>query len=165
MTENERLVLINQFDILSLLKPDESYYSSCREILENGYEVLYSEITIRLSEPMVADEGQFVIEVLQMHRNLLFSYMSLEDKEDLTEEDVAFNGFDGNEEGKYYTFAEFYIEDFNRFPELKENEFNAYNSHSNKVAKYSRMLELWSNTHERHANNLTADEIRAILEA
>lgn len=165
MTENERLILLNQFEILSQLNNNDSYYTRLRDILENGYEVLYSEITGRLHEPMPVDEGRFVLDVLQIHRTLKFSYDNLQDKEDLTERDVAFHGFDGNEEDKYSSFARFYIEDFDRYEELKENEFNSYNSHRNMVSKYSRMLEIWSNTNERYSSNLSIEQIRAILEA
>lgn len=165
MTENERLILLNQFEILSHLKTDDPYFAVCRDILENGYEVLYYEVTKRLGEPMSADEGQFVIDVLQMHRTLIFSYNDLQDKKELTERDVAFVGFDGSEEGKHYAFAVYYIEDFSRFHELIENDINSYNSHSKMIPKYKRMLEVWNNTTERNNVNLTVEEIKAILEA
>ncbi|MEK4700377.1 YfbU family protein [Solibacillus sp. FSL R7-0668] len=165
MNDEQRLLLLNQYDILSKLDPEDNYYSKCRDILANGYEVLYSEISNRLSEPMSSEQGGFVIDVLQMYRVLNTSYEQLEDKENITDFDVAFKGFDGNEEGKYYSFAQFFLDDYNRFGELKENESFSYNSHSNRVEKYSRMVMLWKDTADRYNDNLTAEEIKSIINA
>lgn len=165
MNNNERLILLNQYEILSRLEPDNEKHQHCIEILSNGYEVLYSEVTDVLSEPLSASMGEFVIDVLQMYRSITFSYDRLEDKGGITLRNVAFKGFDGNEEGKLYTFARFYLEDFNRFAELLENEHMDFNSHSNKVNKYSRMLEVWNELAERYDAKLTVEQIQQILNA
>lgn len=165
MDDNTRLILLNQFEILSKLEPEENYYSRCRDILQNGYEYLYSDIKKHISDPMPSKDGEFVFDVLQMYREITTSYNRLKDKEGLTEEDIAFQGFDGNEEVKYYLFTCFLIEDDNRFIELKENPYFSLNSHCDKIHEYSRMLNVWQTNFNRYNTFLGVRDIKQILEA
>lgn len=161
ISDVERLILINQFTILEEKNPQDSYYRQGREILESGYKVLYTEITNTLSKEMSEEDGEFVIDVLQMYRTLHDSYNNLEDKKDLKESDVVFKGFDGNEEGNHYSFAKYFVQDFKRFSEFENASFN---SHSNKIPKYQRMLIEWRKL-DRYDYDLTVEEINNIINA
>lgn len=159
ISEVERLILINQFTILEEKNPQDSYYRQGREILESGYKVLYNEITQILSKEMSEEDGDFVIDVLQMYRTLHDSYNNLGDKKDLKESDVMFKGFDGNEEGKHYSFAQYFVKDYKRFSEFEKVSFN---SHTNKIPKYQRMLIEWRKL-DRFECDLTVEEINNII--
>ena len=68
-TKKERLILINQYKILSKLCPDDSeHYNELREILEDGYEIFYSQIDEWISQDMSKSEGEFVLEILNLYR-------------------------------------------------------------------------------------------------
>lgn len=65
-TKKERLSLINQYKILSKLYPEDSeHYDELREILEDGYEVFYSQISDWISQDMPENAGRFVLDVFR----------------------------------------------------------------------------------------------------
>jgi len=165
LSKTERLMLINQFEILEQTNPQDSYYREGRKILESGYKVLYSEIFDRLYEEMSVEDGKFVIDALLMYRNLLDAYENLEDKGGLDKTDIKFKGFDGNEETKHYAFTNFFINDFNRFSEFSENRYGEFNTHSQMIPKYRRMLEVWEQIAEKYERSLTLEQIKKIINA
>lgn len=165
ITDIERLILINQFNILEQMNPQDPYFKNGREILENGYRNLYSEITDILSDEMSEQDGDFVIDVLQMYRSLNDSYIKIKDKENVSEEDLNFPGFDGNQEGKFYLFTKFYIQDFGRYAEFSDGKHGEFNSHSRMIPKYRRMLAEWREQAGRYESELTIEQIKRIINA
>lgn len=72
-----------------------------------------------------------------------------------------FDGFDGNEEGSYFTIAQFLVQKMGRFEEFKNRSLN---SHSNRTADYRAMLAVydrieWTLTRD----GLTLGEVIKIL--
>lgn len=169
LSEVERLQLVNQFEILEKLDPDHAKsYAEKREILERGYTILYGEVFQGIfSEEMSMDECNYVFDVLDMHRALIQSYDLLEDKAGLTPEDVAFRGFDGNNESKRYGFA-LHLREAGKWQESLSK--GSLNSHSQiTMHLYPPMLERWKKIRERQRENLgarwqlTADQIKEII--
>ncbi|MFD2628718.1 YfbU family protein [Oceanobacillus kapialis] len=165
ISKAERLILANQFRILAESNPQDKHLIRA-EILERGYEALYNdEIFNLLSEEMDQEEGDFVIDVLSMYRGIDDSYENLQDKQNLSEREITFPGFDGNYETRYYGFTKFFIQDYSRFAEIDERCNGNFNSHRELIPKYRRMLETWNQipSEERHSMNI--EQIQELLNA
>lgn len=162
LTEKERLFLINQYEILKKLDPDEEeYYEKDQKILIQGLTKEYDSLVDGLHNETPIEVCNEVIDILQMYRSLYFSYLKLSDieKAEIDEDDVKFQGFDGNEEGSHHLYVEYIIEDDDRFTEFKDVELN---SHWNKLSKYREMIVRWRKYHRY--NLLTIEKIKDILD-
>jgi len=172
LSKAERLILANQFHLLS--DEDNEYLSkkSCLNfatILLEGYEYLYPDIFSGMNEEVSQERGSFVADVLSMYRIISNSLYRLSET-NLTKEDIAFAGFDGNEEGRECSFLKFYINDYNQYDDLKENEFMQENSHSRMIPTYQQQLDIYNRiieskkgTYKPHGNELTEEEIKLVL--
>lgn len=159
LSEKERLILYNQYRILEKLYPDEE--KDCQlaqKILLEGYELEYDELITMMGD-VSREVCKETIDILQMFRSLFFSYEKLEDKSGIDEYDVKFQGFDGNEEGEYYSYAEFFILDKKRYEEFNKCEIN---SHCNKLPQYREMLSVWRQF-KRFTSDLTKEQILDII--
>lgn len=167
MSKTERLLLLNQLSILEILNPEEQdTYAHQKKIVENGYEHDYESLFSALSDEVPEEVSNEVWDILQMHRSLNFSFRDLEDKGDLTESDIKFKGFDGNNEITQMVYAKFVLHDLERYSELKDtSKYPDYNTHSPRLGKYRRMLAVWEECTGRYDSNLTADQIKKILNA
>lgn len=165
LTKVERIIISNQFMILEKLYPeDANYYSTRRKALECGYKIHYDDIGEGYFDEMSEDESREVIDILDMYRALTFSYQRLQDKDGIDEEDIHFDGFDGNDEIRQYLYAQYFILDLDRFEELKYGrEHPDLNSHANRLNKYRAMLPVWKSFPDRF--NLSSEQIRTILES
>ncbi|QAA31315.1 YfbU family protein [Clostridium manihotivorum] len=166
LTRVERIILANQYRILEALYPEDAEsYANNRKALEEGFELHYSELFGSLSEnELNSEECREVIEILNLYRALTFSYEELEDKSDLDEYAVMFRGFDLNDEyeGKRVIYARYFINDLDRFEELKYGKSYAEcNSHSEMMPKYRRMLDKWQKLGKSF--ELTKDQIISIV--
>ncbi|HBJ1652010.1 YfbU family protein [Clostridium botulinum] len=162
LSKVERLILANQFKILEALYPDdEKYYSNSRIALEEGFESHYDNCFEVLSEnELTSEECDEVIEILNMYRAITFSYQKLKDKEDIDEDEVKFEGFDLNDEneGKRVIYTRYFINDLDRFEELKYGDKYAdFNSHSIMLPTYRNRLGKWKQLEKSF--NLSKDEI------
>jgi len=167
LTQVERQILYNQNRILSIICPEEKdSYELNMTILLNGYTSDYEEVFEVYDDEVEESECQFVYHVLTMYRSLCFSYQKLDNKSGITNDDVLFQGFDGNDETKYYSFASYLLKEKKRFEEFKNVDTN---SHSRKVEIYKSMLDVYnsiSNEKNNHySNSLTRDEIISIINA
>jgi len=172
LSKAERLILANQFQLLS--EQDNEYLDkeTCLQfvtILREGYELLYDDIFSGMDEEVSAEKCRFVLDVLSMYRIISNSFHRLSETT-LTEEVIAFAGFDGNEETKEYSFLKFFINDYDRFRDLKKNKYMEENSHSRMVPRYIRQFEIYSNiieskkgAYQPHGNELTEEEIKLVL--
>lgn len=166
LTEKERLILYNQYEILKRLDSDgEEYYNVKQEILINGFKANYNDLVYGFMQETPVEVSEFVIDVLQMYSILNDSYRQLneEDRNEIDLYDISFKGFDGNEETDYYVYAKFFLEDLGRFDELKESEHYAINSHRNMIDKYRRMLSYWEEVRTGRYNLLTLTNIQYII--
>lgn len=163
-TKKERLILINQYKILSKLCPDDSeHYNELREILEDGYEIFYSQIDEWISQDMSKSEGEFVLEILNLYRAIEDYKRMSKDQEIIKNSYSYFRGFDGNNEGQYMQFARFLINKQNKFSEQKDylRKNDNLNSHMPMIGIYKSMLSKWSNIGKPW--NLSAQNINDIL--
>lgn len=165
LTKIERLIIANQFKILEKLYPEEAeYYAKNRKALENGYKLHYQWIIENIYDEMSEDECQEVVDILNMYRSLTFSYQKLSDKSGIDESEIKFPGFDGNNETRQYSYTNYFIMDLERFDELRGgSEYADFNSHSEMLDRYRRMLNEWKKYDDRH--NLSRDAIISIVKA
>lgn len=166
ISKKDRIILINQYRILSYLDSNEAeHYKELIDILENGYQIFYSLIDQWVFDDMPQEKSKFVLDVLNMYR-------AIEDfKRRNKSEPVAgeyfsfFRGFDGNEETEYMSFTRFLIEIQGKYseqtPYLKDND--NLNSHMSTIEKYKSMLAEWNNLEQKH--QLTEEQVLKILQA
>lgn len=163
-TKKERLNLINQYKILSKLYPEDlEHYDELREILEDGYEIFYSQISEWVSQDMPEKEGKFVLDVLDLYRAIEDYKRISKDQKVIDNHYSYFRGFDGNNEGKYMQFARFLIHKQNKFSEQKDylRKNDNLNSHMPMISTYEKMLSKWRDIGKPW--NLNAQHINDIL--
>lgn len=164
LTLQERLMLSNQFKILAILYPDDAdHYQLNQKIVEQGYKLHYKDLVEWFNDEMPEGESRAVVDILNMYRAITGSYKSLKDKAGLPDTYLEFPGFDGNSEAEYLTYAQFFMEDMDRFEELQTGRNQGFNSHMPMMDKYYRMLVVWHNYGEGH--QLSKEQLVAILEA
>ena len=158
----DRLKLSNQYLILEKLYPAEAdYFSKQRKIVQEGYIGLYKNLFSNIDSEVSTEVTQEVLDILNMYRAITYSYQKIVGNKDIPESKYIFRGFDGNEEVEHLAFAEFFIFDMNRFPELRYgNEHADINSHCSSLNRYRRMLKRWNGK-----NNLTMKQIDELFEA
>ena len=163
LTKKDRLFLINQLLILEKLYPEEqSYYAEHRKALQEGYKLHYSWLFSNLDDEMSEEECREVLDILEMYRAITFSYKKLKDKQGVTEEEIKFKGFDGNEETKQFSYVLYFTIDLKRYDELKDNaEYPNFNSHFPMLPRYRKMLNTWKNFPKKHT--LDIDQIKLLL--
>lgn len=161
LTVTERLILANQYSILEILKPDEAkWYAYLRDALEDGYELGFQQVFDRFSDVLSAEDCKEVVDILAMHRALLFSYQNLTDKAGIEPGNVAFRGFDGNNETEQMGYCRYFCDNPSgaRFPELGRPD--DFNSHMEMLPHYRKMLSQWRQSAD--INRLSADDIKRI---
>ena len=153
LSKVERLQLINQFKILSLLENTDTYQNNI-EILKNGYEFDYREVLDDyIWDGIEYNVSESVHDIIGMFCNIYGSKKQLK-KEDLEEVEkfdkynyLDFNGFDGNNESKYLSYVN-YLQEENQYEEIlcTENKFKQkkWNSHARMVNIYEKLLSKYS---------------------
>lgn len=161
----ERLALSYQLKILEKLYPeDKEYYANQRKAIEDGYELHYDWIAEHLSEGLSSEECSFVLEVLDMYASFHYSYVQLnKNATKLTESQIKFPGFDGNNETMYMAYTKYFIEDLDRFSEIRETTNGYYNSHAPMVRRYKNMLYKWKQYKQPFTYHLSEDHILDII--
>lgn len=166
LSKKDRIILINQYRILSSLYSNEAeHYEELINILENGYQIFYSLIDQWVSKDMPEVQGKFVLDVLSMYRAIENFKRKKKSASVSGEYFSFFRGFDGNEETKFMSFTRFLIEIQGKFseqkPYLKDND--NLNSHMPTIEKYESMLAEWNNLGQTY--QLTEEQVIKILQA
>lgn len=139
LTDKERLMLANQYQILGILKND-AYYTCMAESLASGHPWLYKQIFDNFSENLSDAKTEHVLKILEIYGVLKDSYNALTDQEGIDMHSVNFPGFDGNNEIDLLSFAEDLIK-HGRFSNTLGA--TAINSHMQTTDMYERMIERW----------------------
>lgn len=169
LTKAERLILRNQFRILSYLDVSEKdNYAKAIEILEQGYAARYIDMFERFSNDMPVESAYFVIDVLQMYRQLTFSTQNLEAKGESNVPSIVFEGFDSSTETTLMSYAGFVLNiegDYGELHGVNNASPISVNSLRPMAGKYTRMLAVWRNMGKPLRGSLTKEQISAILGA
>lgn len=172
MENKDRLILINQYEILKALYPEESeFYSEKIEILQEGYVMHYDDLFGEISDELTKEDSRFVIDILNMYRDINFSKNSLieSEKSRLFDTQTNFRGFDYNDEYevKLGFYAKFFIETLDRFKELTEDEsFDGFNSHWQMKERYTEYLSQYKKLTQLENykfGKMTVEQIKEVL--
>lgn len=166
LSKKERIIIANQLKILEKLYPDEAkYYADHRKAIEYGFKLHYSWVAEQIDDDeMSEEECKEVLNVLDMHRAITFSYNQIKDKTKLTLDNIRFRGYDGNNETRQFSYTNYFITDLGRFDELRfDSEYPDFNSHCPMTEKYRRMLDKWKSFPNKF--NLNEKQIIELLEA
>lgn len=159
LTDKERLFLANQHEILGHLNKDNSdYHFKLAEQLRDGHEWLYSQSFDNFSENLPDDAAELVLNILQIYEMIQDAYDGLSDKSLISEHQIKFPGFDGNNETEFMGFVDA-LEKDNRFVDVIQT--GNRNSHSPKVHVYERMIAKWQEFGEPYS--LTKEQLIEIL--
>ena len=149
LSKKERVSFIHQLQILQKLSdPSEfTYYENKIKALKYGFTLHYSDILdVIYDEELPPEKCQEVLDILEMYRGIIYSYIGLKrEKKDisLTDENVKFPGFDGNNECEQMAYVKYFIDDLDRYSEIQELSNKYYNSHSRMLSRYKNMLLKW----------------------
>lgn len=160
LSKTERLILSNQYAILKHLEPsNHEYYELMKKAVDYGYEREIEEDFNHIYDGLSSEECDFVLNVLDMYTQLMYSNKELDESE---QEDIKFPGFDGNNETVLLGYTRFILSDKKEFEIIPTStEFYDFNSHRQMVSRYERMLSVWRESVDRF--RLTKDEIRKII--
>lgn len=139
LTKIERLILLNQYDILAKLDPQgKDHYEKVREILESGYEFHYHQLFDHIGDEFPEDYQAEVFDTLDMFEVIGDSYKALQDKDGIDPMRVRFWGYDGNTEGAWLGYINFLVEKDDRYTHVIDSK--RQNSHVPCRYRYGEML-------------------------
>jgi hypothetical protein len=120
LTEIERLLLMNQYKILSLLNPGaNAEYTEYLQILKGGYEKDYADLFAQVAWNIPEKESDLVLEILCIYSRIAGAINR--DSTQLTDDLKAkaiFGGFADDGTGSLTTYARFAVEIRGDFPGL-----------------------------------------------
>lgn len=129
LSDFERILLANQFEMLFLQNGDISCRDVSRQLLD-GHSWLYEQSLHLNPRPIMSYErSKFVIDVMKM----------FDEMQKTTQTNTSFPGFDGNNEPDEYAFSNA-LNDAGRFSHVKGI---GDNSHGGTLIRYSKMLHYW----------------------
>ena len=161
LTKVERLLLANQYLILSKLDPQDESHTRMVKALEHGYEAAIQEaLSKRIFDGLPEEECHVVQDALELYGTIQRSYDALEDKAGIEEHRVEFSGFDGNHETAHMAYAKYLLEKEGRYPYLRLARGWA-NSHTEMLGRYRRQIAVWKSMDEKR--ELTREDIASIL--
>jgi uncharacterized protein len=170
LTTKERLSLVLQLRTLSAVTKSEDEKKHLKteiEALTSGYEFHYPDLVSYFDAGLSRRACAEVLDILDMYSELLWGFEGLKDKAGLKKEDVAFPGFDGNNETRLMAYARYFLFDLNRYESLHEQvKKNSGNSHCPMLGTYRRMLMVFQTERkQKPCERLSAESIKAILAA
>ncbi|MDU6452659.1 MAG: YfbU family protein [Enterobacter hormaechei] len=135
MTHAQRLILSNQYKMMTMLDPDNAArYSRLQTIVERGFGLQMRELDREFGE-LKEETCRIVIDIMEMYHALHVSWTNLKDQQTIDERRVTFLGFDAATEARYLSY----------------------------VRKYQRMLSAWHACPRQY--HLSSNEIQQIINA
>ena len=165
LSKEQRLILINQYEILKHLNPnDTEYYDEYIATLKIGATYKYSMFEEIVEDEKSEEFQEFVWSVLDMFSYMKSAYRNLSDeyKQKISLEKILYQGFDGNEEGSYYSYANYIFKDMGLYTDIYKECKNCLNAHRNMVWRYSNMLKKLNECNDKY--NLNIDDLLRIVD-
>lgn len=152
-------MISNQLRILEALYPQEAMdLAQHRDAIERGYAMHYSDAMQQVYEDgLTTEQCSEVVDILNMHRQMLWAYEKVADKSGIVEGQIEFTGFSGNEETKQMAYTRYVssLDGGTRFKEL--NRGDDFNSHVPMLPWYRAMLAEWKNS--TNVNRLSKEDL------
>jgi uncharacterized protein YfbU (UPF0304 family) len=143
----ERALLANQLRILEVLYPNEAEeLAQHRTALEAGWEYHFGDalVAVTSDEVFTTDQSREIIDILDMYRHIELGVATLTPDHALAHHFAGrFAGFDGNNEVLEMSYVEYLVEDLGQFEYLASRAEAGFNSHTQTLPQYRRMLSVW----------------------
>jgi uncharacterized protein YfbU (UPF0304 family) len=167
LSVNERLILRNQYEILSHLAPNGENKEFCEkaiEILESGYEFHYSKLIPWPMQSLNSEKSNFVLSVLSMFDEIarVVEENGIEVPNE-HKQGAKFRGFDWRCDAEYIGYAQFLVHKERGFQRFKDLDFASH--HPISLEKYRRMLDVWFALSIEERHNLSASSLARVLAA
>ena len=164
LTFTERLILANQFKILSIIdKNDSDSHKYCEEIVTHGYEGFYGELYTEIQNPILEEICTETCNILNMYREVenAIALLNDDEKEKVDLEKINFQGFDANND-RHFGFMTFLVDKSGRYDEYKGKDINSHTMSS--IGKYKRILRTF-NTFGGDKHSMTFDHLKQLIDS
>jgi uncharacterized protein YfbU (UPF0304 family) len=164
MTNAQRLILSNQYLLMSQLDPDNAEkYQRLRTIIERGYELHMRELDKGFG--CVREKNcREIIDIMEMYHAMQESYklLSAGEQQNIDSRRLQFLGFNLSTEAQFVHYVRFLVESEGLYPQFEHDEHH-FNSQVTLLDKYRRMLAKWHTCPRQY--HLSATELKQIFNA
>ncbi|WP_034916120.1 MULTISPECIES: YfbU family protein [Erwinia] len=162
MTNAQRLILSNQYKMMSMLDPDNAErYRRQQTIVERGYGLQMRELDREFGE-LPETVCRTIIDIMELHHALHVSWANLKSPAGIDERRLNFLGFDAATEARYLGYVRFMVNVEGRYTHF-DSGTHGFNAQTPMWEKYQRMLTLWHTCPRQY--HLSANEIAQIINA
>ena len=164
MTNAQRLILSNQYYLMSQMDPDNSAkYQRLQTIVERGYGLQMHELNKEFG-CLTEAECREVIDIMEMYHAMQESNKMLAEQEraGVDQRRLQFLGFDIACEAQVVHYVRFLVDSEGLYPHLDQADHH-FNSQMPMLDKYRRMLATWRNCPRQY--HLCATELSQVFNA
>ncbi|WP_017091535.1 YfbU family protein [Vibrio splendidus] len=164
MTNAQRLILSNQYYLMSQMDPENSAkYQRLQTVVERGYELQMRELNKEFG-CLTEAECREVIDIMEMYHAMQESNKMLAEQEraEVDQRRLQFLGFDIASEAQSVHYVRFLVDSEGLYPQFDKAEHH-FNSQMPMLEKYRRMLTTWRNCPRQY--HLCATELSQIFSA
>ncbi|MCG9678586.1 YfbU family protein [Vibrio sp. Isolate24] len=164
MTNAQRLILSNQYYLMSQLNPENAAkYSRLQTIVERGYELQIRELDKEFGCLKEA-ECREIIDIMEMFHAMQESAKMLSETEqrDIDQRRLAFLGFDIATEAQQVHYVRFLVDSEGLYSQFDKGDHH-FNAQMPMLEKYRRMLITWRNCPRQY--HLCSNELKQIFNA
>ncbi|HBV77405.1 MULTISPECIES: YfbU family protein [Vibrio] len=164
MTNAQRLILSNQYNLMAQLEPENAdKYKRLQIIVERGYGLQMRELDKNFGR-MEEKECREIIDYMEMYHAMQESnnMLSGSDKVNVDQRRLQFLGFDIATEHQAVNYVRFLIDSEGMYPQFHKEDHH-FNAQMPMQDKYRRMLSTWRNCPRQY--HLSSTELMQILNA
>ncbi|MEZ8630484.1 hypothetical protein BCU71_12000 [Vibrio lentus] len=164
MTNAQRLILSNQYYLMSQMDPENSAkYQRLQTVVERGYELQMRELNKEFG-CLTEAECREVIDIMEMYHAMQESNKMLAEQEraEVDQRRLQFLGFDIASEAQIVHYVRFLVDSEGLYPQFDKADHH-FNSQMPMLEKYRRMLTTWRNCPRQY--HLCATELSQIFNA
>ncbi|MEZ8307141.1 YfbU family protein [Vibrio splendidus] len=164
MTNAQRLILSNQYYLMSQMDPENSAkYQRLQTVVERGYELQMRELNKEFG-CLTEAECREVIDIMEMYHAMQESNKMLAEQEraEVDQRRLQFLGFDIASEAQSVHYVRFLVDSEGLYPQFDKADHH-FNSQMPMLEKYRRMLTAWRNCPRQY--HLCATELSQIFSA
>lgn len=164
MTNAQRLILSNQYYLMSQMDPENSAkYQRLQTVVERGYELQTRELNKEFG-CLTEAECREVIDIMEMYHAMQESNKMLAEQErvEVDQRRLQFLGFDIASEAQSVHYVRFLVDSEGLYPQFDKADHH-FNSQMPMLEKYRRMLTTWRNCPRQY--HLCATELSQIFNA
>lgn len=164
MTNAQRLILSNQYYLMSQLDPAHSEkYQRLKTIVERGYGLQMCELNKEFGN-LPTEECQEIINIMEMYHAMQESnnILDAEEQSKVDQRRLQFLGFDMAKEPQQVCYVRFLVDSEGMYPHFEKGE-HYFNAQVPMLEKYRRMLATWKDCPRQY--HLSSTELVQIFNA